>query len=432
MTELLAPAGDFEGIASAIKAGANSIYFGIKGLNMRSASAKNFTIEELPLIAKQCHASNVRCYITLNTLVYNHEWPRLEKILAAVKASGVDAVIASDMGVIKRARELGIEVHISTQASISNSDAAKFYSQFSSRLILAREVSLEQTKQIKEDLKAAGLKTELEIFVHGALCVAESGRCFMSQFHNRTSANRGQCLQECRRKYKIVDIEEPRREFILDNQYVMSPKDLCALPILDKVIASGVDVLKIEGRAKGPEYIYKATKVYREAIDAVENGTFTDEKIADWLDTLNTVYNRGLHDNFLLGTPTNDSWARSYGNQAKEIKTFVGTVMNYLSNKKVAIIKLEDHEIALGDTLAISGPTTGYSEFKAHSMQIENAPVKKARNQLVSIESDLVRRNDRVFKIVKNTISDAKKKILLHQVHEPFRVKKDGKIQNKA
>ena len=306
MVELLSPVGDFEGLAAALQGGCDAVYFGIKGLNMRSGSAKNFALEDMGEVARICHSKGKRCYLTLNTLLYNHEFPRVEMILQKIKETGVDAIIATDFGVIQRANELGVEVHISTQASIANASSAAFYSKFSPRLVLARELSIDQIKKMKIELKEKGVNVEFEVFVHGALCVAESGRCFMSQHHNRISANRGQCLQECRREYRVTDVEDPRREFILDNNFVMSPKDLCALPILDKLVDAGIDVFKIEGRAKGPEYIYKVTKVYREAIDSIKEGTFTKDKIAVWLEELSTVYNIGLTDNFLLVTHTND------------------------------------------------------------------------------------------------------------------------------
>ncbi|MFT4310805.1 MAG: peptidase U32 family protein [Candidatus Woesearchaeota archaeon] len=424
MVELLAPVGNFEGLSAALKAGAHSIYFGIKGLNMRSASAKNFDIEDVPNVVALCHAQQVKCYLTLNTVVYNHEFPRLFQILDAIKQAGVDAIIATDFGVIQAARERDIEVHISTQSSIANVESAKFFAQFSPRLVLARECTLAQIKHMKDTLRAQGYTTELEVFVHGALCVAESGRCFMSQFHNRLSANRGQCLQECRRSYKIIDVEEPRREFILDNQYVMSPKDLCTLPILDKLVEAGIDVFKIEGRAKGPEYIYTVTKVYKEALDAIENKTFTQQKVMAWLEELSSVYNRGFTDNFMLGTPTNDSWAGIYGSKATHTKLQVGVITNYYKQKKVAEAVLTHRSLSVGDHIIITGPTTGYVKQKIVSLKTDEGDVESAQKTTVTFACDeLVRAQDMLYVWVE---PDRQKEAIeqTYGVHTPFKTSK--------
>lgn len=429
MVELLSPVGDFETLRSAIKAGCNSIYFGIKGLNMRSASARNFDIKELKEVADICHESNVKCYLTLNTVVYNHEFPRLEKILDELKAAGVDGIIAADMGVIQLANEKEIEVHISTQASVANVQSARFYSKFSPRLVLARECTLAQIKSMKEELMAEGNNVEFEVFIHGALCVAESGRCFMSQHHNRISANRGQCHQECRKQYKITDLEDPRREFILDNQFVMSPKDLCALPILDKLIDAHIDVFKIEGRAKGPEYVYHVTKVYREAIDAIEAKTFTQEKVKAWLEVLESVYNRGLHDNFLLGTPTNDSWSGIYGSRAKTIKKIVGRITHYFSDIGVAEAEIFNETVKVGEKFAITGETTGFVEGIIEEMRDDNGPVKEAKKIVVAFKvPQKVRENDKLFIIEKKTTDPEKENVLIRfPHHEPFKTTKKAK-----
>lgn len=433
MVEILSPVGDFETLAAAIKARADAIYFGIKGLNMRSGSAKNFSIDDLKAVADKCHENDIKCYLTVNTLVYNHEFDRLTKLLQAVKEAKVDAIIVSDFGVIQKANEMGIECHISTQASIANFESAKFYSQFSPRLVLAREVTLEQTKKMKEDLKAAGINVEFEVFVHGALCVAESGRCFMSQFHNRISANRGQCLQECRKEYKITDIEDPRREFVLDNQFVMSPKDLCTLPILDKLVEAKIDVFKIEGRAKGPEYTFKVTKVYKDALKAIEEGTFTKEKVAVWLEELKTVYNRGFTDNFMLGTPTNDSWSGIYGSKATTSKQRLGKITNYYSQKNLAEASLEGVELNVGDTIAITGETTGFYETIVESIHDDEGEVKCAKGKLVTFPvSEKVRKNDLLFKIIKRVRSKAEEQIDTYEAHEPFKTTPKGKPLQKS
>ena len=269
--ELLAPIGDWETLHSAINAGADAVYFGIEWINMRASSARNFRLSEMGKVMEELHKNNVNGYLTLNTVIYDHELEKARRIIKEAIKSDVDAIIASDFSIIQMCNEYGIEVHISTQQSVLNYEAVKFFSNFSPRIVLAREATLEQIKNIIQNIKRDNLNykgklVEIETFIHGALCVAYSGRCFMSQYHNRLSANRGQCLQECRRKYKIIDIEDPRREFIIDRNYVLSPKDLCTLPIIDRLIDAGINVFKIEGRAKSPEYVYTTTKVYREAL----------------------------------------------------------------------------------------------------------------------------------------------------------------------
>src|SRR3989344_1620902 len=308
---------------------------------MRASSARNFNITELKQLMKKLHNNKMKGYLTLNTVIYDHELERVKRILDEAKEAKVDAVSAADMAIIQLCNEKSMEVHISTQLSVANYEAVKLFSKFSPRIVLARECTLDQIKNIKNNIKKNKLnfndqEIELETFIHGSLCVAYSGRCFMSQHHNRLSANRGQCLQECRRQYRIIDLEDSRREFVLDGNYMMSPKDLCALPILDKLVDTGIDAFKIEGRAKGPEYVYKVTKVYKEAIKSIEEGTFTKEKIADWLEVLSSVYNRGFTTNFMLGTPTNDSWANSYGSIAKTAKKYVGRITNYYSKIGIA------------------------------------------------------------------------------------------------
>ena len=428
MVEILSPVGDFETLRAAIQAKADAVYFGIEGLNMRSGSAKNFKISDLKEISEITKKEGVKTYLTLNTLVYQHELPRLKKILEEVKKQKLNAIIASDFAVINLAKSFGIDVHISTQASIANSESAKFYSQFASCLVLARECSLKQIKEIKSDLLSEGLDTKIEVFVHGALCVAESGRCFMSQFHNRISANRGQCLQECRRLYKIVDLEEPRREFVLDYQYVMSPKDLCALPVLDKLLDSGVDVLKIEGRAKGPEYVYAVTKVYCEAVEAINDNSFTKSKVLGWLEQLEEVYNRGFTTNFLLSVPTNDSWANTYGSVAKKIKKRVGLISNYYKKVKIAEAIIENHDISVGDKILITGPTTGVLYSEITSLMVDESSVETAKKAIVTFPlSDLVRKNDKLFIVLNNEVDPDEEKMKKYGIHEPFKTTKKSK-----
>src|SRR3989338_1237413 len=436
--ELLAPVGDWETLASAIKAGADAVYFGIKWINMRSSSARNFEISELKELMKKIHGHHLKGYLTLNTVIFDHELNRVIKILDEVKAAGVDAVIAADMSVIQLCQERNIEAHISTQMSVANYQAVKFFSQFSPRIVLARECTLEQIKAIqqniiKDNLSFQGRRIELEAFVHGSLCVAYSGRCFMSQHHNRLSANRGQCLQECRRLYKITDVEDPRREFILDDNYLLSPKDLCALPILDQLLNAGISVFKIEGRAKGPEYVYTATKTYREAIELIERGLFTDKEKLRLVQELAKVFNRGFSTNFYLGAPTNNSWYQFYGSSAKEQKTKLGKVINYYAKSNAVAILIETGSLNKGDEVCFIGPTTGYYKAKAASLKIYDLEVSSAQTgEIVSFKiKKKVRLSDAVYRIQKRNVSAEeeliKQKLYQVGVHEPFKTTKAKK-----
>lgn len=433
--ELLAPVGDWETLTSAIKAGADAVYFGIKWINMRSASARNFDLNELKKLMEVIHSAGLKGYLTLNTVIYDHELPRVKKILDEVKAFKVDAVIATDISVVQLCRERNIEVHISTQLSVANYEAVKFFSQFSPRIVLARECTIDQIKSIRQSIVNDNLKfnnrlIELETFVHGSICVAYSGRCFMSQYHNRLSANRGQCLQECRRLYKITDVEDPRREFILDEDYVLSPKDLCALPILDQLIEAGICVFKIEGRAKGPEYVFTVTKCYREAIDLIEAGKFTDKERLRLLDELEKVFNRGLSTNFYLGTPTNNSWYHFYGSSAKEKKVRIGKVVNYYLKSKVVSVSVEDNSVESSNKVCFTGPTTGYFQTTVKDMRIDDKPVNTALvGSLVTFKiNEKVRPSDTVYLIQERnlTAEESLVKEKLHQIgiHEPFKTVK--------
>ena len=429
--EILAPVGDWGTLSAAIKAGADAVYFGIEQINMRSASARNFKLTELNKVMETLHKNKVKGYLTLNTLIYDHELERVESILKEVKKSKVDAVIATDAAIIQLCNENNIEVHISTQLSVSNYESLKFYAKFSPRIVLARECTIEQIKNIKNKIKENNLnyngrEIELETFIHGSLCVAYSGRCFMSQFHNRISANRGQCLQECRRKYKIIDEEDPRREFILEGEQVMSPKDLCSLPILDKLIEVGIDVFKIEGRAKGPEYVYTVTKAYKDALTLIENNEFTEKNVLKLLNELEKVYNRGFTTNFFLGTPTNDSWTKFYGSIASETKEKIGTVHRFYPKLSVVEISMEQHEINEGELIAFTGDITGFYKTKVKDIWVNEKSAKKAsKGDDVTIKiKEKVRKGDQVFKI-----KEQKKEFSKFEIHKPFKQsKKKGMI----
>jgi U32 family peptidase len=412
MVELLSPVGDFETLHSAIKAGADAVYFGIKGINMRAGSARNFKEKELKEVMKTLHEKNMKGYLTLNTLIYDPELERVNEILNLAKKTNVDAVIATDMAIIQLCNEKNIEVHMSTQLSNSNYEAIKFFSKFSPRVVLARECSLEQIKSIREKIKKNNLnyngrEIEIECFIHGALCVSYSGRCFMSQFQNKQSANRGQCLQECRRPYKITDITNPKKELVLDGNYILSPKDLCTLPILDKLIESGIDVFKIEGRARSPEYIYATTKAYKEAIELIKKNKFTDKEKLRLLKELEKVYNRGFSTNFYLGTPTNDSWAKFYGNISKEKKKALGIVTNFYPKLKVVAIKIEQNELNENNGLIITGEKTGFYKTKVKEMRLEDKKIKTAKKgEEISFKvTEKLRKNDKVYLIEKRKLT---------------------------
>ena len=391
--ELLSPAGDWPSLRAAVNAGADSVYLGVKGFNMR-ANARNFDVSELKKIVDFCHKNKVKVYVTINTIVYEDELKKVDKILDKIKQAKADAVICWDFAVIKKALEKKIEVHIRTQMSVSNSESLKFFEKLGAkRVVLARECSLKQIKELKKKTKL-----KIETFVHGAMCVSMSGRCFTSQFLFKKSANRGECIQPCRRQYKIADLETGD-ELNLENNFVMSPKDLCTLPILDKLIDAGIDCFKIEGRNRPPEYVKVVTEAYREAINAVENKKF-DKKLADKLiKKLETVYNRKFSTGFYLGTPTNDDWTDVYGSNAKKSKVFVGLVKNYYKKPQVAAVLLQSGKIKVGDDIMIIGNTTGVFEQKVAEMRKNDKKTETAnKRELVGIKiNKLVRKNDQVY-----------------------------------
>lgn len=392
MAELLAPVSDRVMLRTAIDAGADAVYFGLKKLNMR-ATARNFTLEELPELVKQCHDSNVKVFLTLNSIIYNEELNDVKKIIKGAKDANVDAIICWDLAVIQECKKQNIEFHISTQASVSNIEAAQFYKNLgAARIVLARELNLEQIKQIidKTDI-------EVETFIHGAMCVSVSGRCFMSQHLFKRSANRGDCLQPCRRKYRITDVEEDN-ELILGENFVMSPKDLCALPFLDKLINAGITCFKIEGRVRSPEYVKTVTEVYREAINAVEKGVFNDSLIKTLAEKLKTVYNRGFSEGFYFGSPTADDFTDQSGSKATTKKVYIGYVKNFYKNPMVAEIQVEADKLRLKDKIMVQGPTTGVKEQIVESMEIDNKQVKEAEKRNVGVKLNfLARENDQVF-----------------------------------
>ena len=404
--EIMAPVGSYESLHAAIQGGANSVYFGIGNLNMRSKSSQNFTLDDLVEITKICRENLIRSYITLNTVIYDNELEQMKEIVDAAKTNKITAIIASDQSVIQYAFSVRMEIHMSTQTNITNIEAVKYYSQFADVMVTARELKLEQVKAITAAIREqniigpAGELVQIEVFAHGALCMAVSGKCYLSLDNLDSSANRGACLQQCRRKY-IVKEKESGIELEIDNEYIMSPKDLNTVSFLDKILDAGVRVLKLEGRGRSPEYVKTVAAVYREAVDAWFEGNYSQTQIDDWNDRLGTVYNRGFWDGYYLGRKTGE-WTEDYGNQATQRKMYIGKVTNYFSKIGVAELKIETHDLAVDEDIKIIGPTTGVYEDFIKEIRLELDPVQKVvKGDVCSIPvKGLVRRGDKVYKMV--------------------------------
>ncbi len=391
--ELLAPAGSWAMLNTAINSGADAVYFGVKGFNMR-ASAKNFELNELKKIARLCHKHNVKAYLTLNIIIYENELKKVENIIIKAKKSKIDAIICWDFSVIMLCKKHNMDFHISTQASISNSAAAEFYYKLGAkRLVLARECSLEQIKEISKKAKA-----EIEIFIHGAMCVSVSGRCFISQFLHNKSANRGECLQPCRREYIVKDKEEGH-ELKLENNYVMSAKDLCTIDFIDKILEAGPSSLKIEGRSKQPDYVKTVVEAYKEAITAYYNKSLTDGLKKRLKKRLSNAYNRGFSTGFFFQKPGKEDFASSYGSISKSKKVFIGEIINFYKKINVAEIKVLNKKIKKGDKLIIIGNKTGCIETKAYSIEIEKKPAAEAKKgSIAGVKiGQIARKNDKVY-----------------------------------
>lgn len=409
--EIMAPVGSYESLMAAIKAGANSVYFGIEQLNMRARSSNNFTADDLKKIVEICNAHTVKTYLTVNTIIYDHELQLMKRVIDAAVENKVTAVIASDMSVLQYAFEKGAEIHASTQLNISNYQAVKFFSQFCDVVVTARELNLDQvaaiTEQIvKEDLRGPkGDLMRIEIFTHGALCMAVSGKCYLSLHENNTSANRGACYQTCRKGYEVTE-KETGNQLEIDNEYIMSPKDLCTLPFLDRIIKAGVSVLKIEGRARGPEYVSTVVSTYNEALDAIFDGVFSTEKITEWETKLKTVFNRGFWDGYYLGRRLGE-WSEVYGSRATKRKHYIGKCTNYFSKLGVAEITLEAGELDINEDVIFIGETTGLVETKVVEMRVDLKVTEKAvKGEKCSLQvPELVRRGDKVYKMVDATPS---------------------------
>ena len=406
--EIMAPVGSPESLRAAIHAGANAVYFGIQGLNMRSRAAVNFTIDDLPAIAAECEAAGVRTYLTVNTILYDNDLGKMREIIDAAKGAGISAVIASDIAAILYARSRGEEVHISTQANISNIEAVRFYSQFADTVVLSRELNLDQVKEIHSAIISEGIcgpggqPVKIEMFCHGALCMAVSGKCYLSLHEKNSSANRGSCTQICRRAYTVTD-KESGEQLEIDNQYIMSPKDLKTIHFLNKMVDSGVTVFKIEGRARGPEYVAEAVGCYSEALEAICDGSFTDEKIARWDYRLDRIFNRGFWDGYYLGQRLGE-WSARYGSSATRTKRYCAKCTKYFSKLGVGEFLMESGELKRGDEIVIIGPTTGSIILTLEEMHLDSGPTETVKKgDLFSIKvPEKVRLSDKLYLWEKN------------------------------
>jgi len=402
----MAPVGSYESLMGAIQGGADSVYFGVERLNMRSVSSANFTLDDLAKIVGICRENGLKSYLTVNTILYDEDLPPMRTILDRAKAEGVTAVIASDQAAIFYARSIGLEVHISTQLNVSNIETLAFYAQFADVVVLARELNLIQVREIHDqiierDIRGPrGERVKIEMFAHGALCMAVSGKCYLSLHEAGHSANRGSCRQVCRRSYAVRD-KETGVELEVENQYIMSPKDLCTIDFLDEMITAGVRVLKIEGRARSAEYVKRVCECYNEALAAIAAGTYTPEKSKEWKKRLSEVFNRGFWGGYYLGQRLGE-WSRNYGSSATKRKVYVGKVTNYFSKLGVAEILIEATPLHTGEEVLILGETTGVQEFTADDIRVELQPVETALQGVrCSLRTpDKVRRNDKLYKLV--------------------------------
>ena len=404
--ELLSPVGSFDCLQAAINGGADAIYFGVEQLNMRTRSAGTFTNDDIKEVAARCKAAGIKAYITLNTVMYEHDMQLLKAILNEVKTCGIDAVIAADFAVIEYCNQMQIPLHISTQANVSNIEAVQFFARFADVVVLARELTLKQMETICKEIKRKNIKgvsgelLKIEVFVHGALCMAVSGKCYLSLHSQNASANRGACTQNCRRPYKVTDTET-NEELLIDGEYIMSPKDLCTINILDQLIDAGVDVLKIEGRSKGADYVQIVTKCYREAIEAVEENTYTQDNIDGWMTQLSAVYNRGFWEGYYLGRKLGE-WTPNPGSAATEKKIYVGKGTKYYPKIKVGEFLVESGSVKVGDTLMITGPAIGMAKEKMEILTVngENGEVALKGDKITFPFEMKITHQDKLYKIV--------------------------------
>ena len=403
--ELMAPAGSFESMMAAIKAGCNSVYFGVEQLNMRAREANNFTLSDFEKIGEIGKQHNVKTYLTLNTVLYDHDIKLMKMIIDAAKKNNITAIIAADHAAINYAFKTGVEVHISTQANVTNLETIEFYSTFADVVVLSREITLKQVADICNKIKRnnitgpSGNLVQIEMFAHGALCMAVSGKCYLSLHSHNASANRGACIQNCRRSYTVTD--EEGIEFEIDNEYIMSAKDLLTIDFIDKIMDAGVSVFKIEGRGRSADYVYTTVKCYREAIDAYFEGTYTPEKVETWKTKLETVYNRGFWDGYYLGKKMGE-WSEVYGSKATQKKIYIGKGVKYFSKSGIGEFKVETHSLEVGNKIIITGPTTGYIEAVVEEIRVDEKTVQQAnKGDNFSIKvSEKIRPSDKLYKIV--------------------------------
>ena len=404
--EIMAPAGSYESLTAAIQGGADAIYFGIEGLNMRARSSNNFTIDDLHQIAQICREHNIKSYLTVNTIIYEDDMVLMRRIVDAAKEAALSAIIAADVAVMIYARSMGVEVHLSTQLNITNSESLKFYAQFADVVVLARELNLHQVATIYKDIVEQQIKgpsgelIRIEMFAHGALCMAVSGKCYLSLHEKELSANRGACNQICRRGYIVRD-KDSEIELEIDNEYIMSPKDLKTIHFMNKMMDAGVRVFKIEGRARGPEYVRIVTSCYKEAVQSYCDGTFSGEKINGWNERLSTVFNRGFWDGYYLGQWLGE-WTHRYGSGATKRKVYVGKAVKHFGNLGVTEFLIETQSVKAGDELLITGPTTGALFVTADDIRVDTQTVAEAvKGDHFSLKTEeKVRPNDQLYKMV--------------------------------
>ncbi|MDR0982480.1 MAG: U32 family peptidase [Culturomica sp.] len=407
--EIMAPVGSYESLAAAIQSNADAVYFGVEGLNMRSRSSVNFTPDDLRNIVDICSKEGIKTYLTVNTIIYNNELERMKEVINAALTAGINAIIASDIAAITYARSVGMEVHISTQCNITNYEAVKFYAQYADVVVLARELTLDQTAEIYRNIQVDKLKgpqgelIRLEMFAHGALCMAISGKCYLSLHEMNSSANRGGCYQLCRRAYTVKD-KDDGIELDVENQYIMSPKDLCTIGFLNKMIDAGVRVFKIEGRARSAEYVKTVCECYNEAINAYIAGDYTEDKIAFWRERLSTVFNRGFWDGYYLGQRLGE-WSSVYGSKASKKKVAIGKINNYFAKHGVGEFKLESYDLKVGEQVLIIGSTTGVVEMEVEELRYELQPVASVnKGDVFSMPVPVkIRRGDKLYKWVDTT-----------------------------
>lgn len=403
--EIMAPVGSFESMQAAIQAGCNSIYFGVEQLNMRAKSSTNFTLDDLDEIVATCQKSDVKTYITINTILYDHDMNIMRMIVDRAIEAGVSAIIASDHAVMAYAKKQGLPVHISTQSNVTNIESVEFYSMFADVMVMSRELSLRQVKEVTREIEKRQIKgpsgelVRIEVFAHGALCMAVSGKCYLSLHSHNSSANRGACIQNCRKKYVVTDDEG--NELMIDNEYIMSAKDLCTIGFMDKVIDAGVSIFKIEGRGRSADYVHTTVSCYREAAEAIKAGTYNKEKIEDWTKRLATVYNRGFWDGYYLGRKMGE-WNDVHGSKATEKKIFIGRGVKYFNKIKVGEFRMESNTLKKGDDILITGPKTGLIRTQIGEMRVDDEQVEEvAKGDNFSIQLDQsVRPSDKLYKIL--------------------------------